>query len=368
MASAAFHQLHPRPWCFGKIKCVSILLSYRKECSWNTHGARLATFVTFSAALSLAVSLNVVGVLQTPLEKMEWQIMRLIKWMLCTACLAHAQLDSRTPLESLNDVAGVFADVPITVEAANIKREASEVASSVMDVEARDTLRVAEKEAHLRDLRDRVSSAKRLIAKIKLAADKAVQAERIAKIHSEQNEQTQLGSIGEEPGDSTVGSSGTLAKIQQLSKRRAQNDRLKALKEEEEKDTAELHRLKAKLARASTAIEQVKAATAEVRHLSQMASRTTTSSITHSNYPPSKASVSDHAPTAQISHLKVPPKSEATQSISKLQVSREELQQMVLKLEADKKLEEKAKAIEENAHRAVLTDLHRLEEMERSFA
>ena len=331
------------------------------------HGARLANFVTFSAALSSAVSLNVVGVLKTPLEKMEWQILRLIQWMLCTACLAHAQLDSRSPLESLNDVAGVFADVPITVEAANIKREASEVASSVMDVEARDALRVAEKEAHLRDLRDRVSSAKRLIAKIKLAADKAVQAERIAKIHSEQNEQTQIGSIGEEPGDSTVGSFRTLAKIQQLSKRRAQNDRLKALKEEEEKDTAELHRLKAKLARASAAIEQVKAATAEVRHLSQMAS-TSSSSVTQSNQLPSKASVSDHTPTAQISHLKVPPKSEATQSISKLQVSREELQQMVLKLEADKKLEEKAKAIEENAHRAVLTDLHRLEEMERSFA
>ena len=41
---------------------------------------------------------------------------------------------------------------------------------------------------------------------------------------------------------------------------------------------------------------------------------------------------------------------------------------MVLKLQADKELEATAKANEENAHRAVLTDLHRLEQMEQSFA
>lgn len=278
----------------------------------------------------------------------KWQASRLLQWMLCLASLAHAQVERGNLVESQNYDTGAF-DMPISVAAANIKKEATEVAASVMDVEKRDALQVAEKQAHIRDLQDRVSAAKRLIAKIKLAADKAVQAQKAT--HSGLKE------LGEED---IVQSGSTLAKIQQLSRKQARNDRLKELKEEEEKYRAELHQLKTKLARASTAIEKVKAATAEVRHLSRMAEASESVSSAPSTKdapirPPSAVSTDVH-------RVAVP------KTASKVQVSRRELQQMVLKLEADKELEATAKANEENAHRAVLTDLHRLEQMEQSFA
>ena len=280
------------------------------------------------------------------------QASRLLQWMLCIASLAHAphaQVETGNLVESQNFDTGAF-DMPISVAAANIKKEATEVAASVMDVEKRDALQVAEKQAHIRDLQDRVSAAKRLIAKIKLAADKAVQAQKAK--HSGLKE------LGE---GETVQNDSTLAKIQQLSRMQARNDRLKELKEEEEKYRAELHQLKSKLARASTAIEKVKAATAEVRHLSQMAE----ASDSVSSAPSTKDAPIRPASTASTGDQ---PRVETPKTASKLQVSRRELQQMVLKLQADKELEATAKANEENAHRAVLTDLHRLEQMEQSFA
>lgn len=279
---------------------------------------------------------------------MEWQASRLLQWMLCIASLAHAQVETGNLVESRNYDTGAF-DMPISVAAANIRKEATEVAASVLDVEKRDALQVAEKQAHIRDLQDRVSAAKRLIAKIKLAADKAVQAEKAK--HSGLKE------LGE---GETVQSDGTLAKIQQLSRMQARNDRLKELKEEEEKYRAELHQLQSKLARASTAIEKVKAATAEVRHLSQMAKASDSVS--------SPPKFTKDAPTRPIASAASTADVASKKQASKLQVSRKELQQMVLKLQADKELEATAKANEENAHRAVLTDLHRLEQMEQSFA
>ena len=230
--------------------------------------------------------------------------------MLCIASLAHAQVETGNLVESQNYDTGAF-DMPISVAAANIKKEATEVAASVMDVEKRDALQVAEKQAHIRDLQDRVSAAKRLIAKIKLAADKAVQAQKAK--HSGLKE------LGE---GETVPNDSTLAKIQQLSRMQARNDRLKELKEltqEEEKYRGELHQLKSKLARASTVIEKVKAATAEVRHLSQMAKAS-------DSLAPSQMSTKDAPIRPSTATTNVQPRVEAPKTqASKPEVSRKEL-------------------------------------------
>lgn len=173
-----------------------------------------------------------------------------------------------------------------------ISAEASELASSQVRLSEATLKRSRE-----RDLR--ISKAGQLIAKIKLAADELLQAEESADGDHSPNSATQ---------------------------------RLRSLKREEARSREELQHLKAKLYRASNALEKVKAATAEVKTMTS--------------------------------------KLNGNERSSKMR-----LRDMVLKLQMDKAVEEKsskavetARALEIKAHNAVLRDLEDMEDLERILA
>ena len=209
---------------------------------------------------------------------------------------------------------------PAQVSLDPISFEASELASSVRDYEQRDALQRLSEEALKRSrgrfLRERMSKAGRLIAKIKLAADKVLQAERESS-----------------PSSSAKPAARDLAQ-----------ERLRSLKKEEARSREELQHLKAKLSRASDALEKVKAATAEVKSMiSSTSSRTS--------------------------------KGNEKSLEESLESPKMRLRDMVLKLQMDKAVEEKsskavatAKALEIKAHNTVLQDLKGMDDLERILA
>ncbi|CAJ1353064.1 unnamed protein product [Effrenium voratum] len=199
----------------------------------------------------------------------------------------------------------------INAEALAINAEAAEVAKSVKDTEQQDVLRASQRARH--DARSR--TAKRLLARFRAAADKAVQATRKAQrgLH-----RAEAGA----PTSSSMEETGA-----------GQSARLKALQKEASKERAELQDLQQKLARSKAAIEKVKMATSDVKR--------TTARVTGQS---SKELLSTDR-----------------------SIELAKLQQLVRQLKSDKAEENVAEAQEHRAHEAVINDMKELEVLEKKL-